>query len=128
LKTDKRELIRFLADVNIERIVVDHLSNQGYDVKWIPDYECDMLDCDLFNLASREKRILLTNDKDFGELAFLQKKARTGIILMRIKGQNPLKKIEMLDKLLLTYSDKLKGHLTVVRRAKIRIIPMEGIE
>ena len=83
METNKSKLIRILADVNVEKRVVDHLMNQGYDVKWVPDYECAMLDRDLFNLASREKRILLTNDKDFGELAFLQKKACIGIILMR---------------------------------------------
>jgi predicted nuclease of predicted toxin-antitoxin system len=64
------EEIRFLADVNVEKPIVDYLSGNGYDIKWIPDYNCEMLDDRLLSLANTEKRILITNDKDFGELAF----------------------------------------------------------
>lgn len=67
--------IKFLADVNIEKPVVDFLLNQGYDIKWIPDIDCEMVDEDLLKLANREKRILITNDKDFGELIFFTEKA-----------------------------------------------------
>ena len=63
--------IKFLADVNVEKPLVDYLSNQGYDIKWIPDYNCEMFDEDILQLANKEKRILITNDKDFGDLIFL---------------------------------------------------------
>ena len=79
--------IKFLADVNVEKEIVDYLSENKYDVKWIPDYNCEMLDEDLLKLATTEKRILITNDKDFGELTVLQKRLSTGIILLRVKGQ-----------------------------------------
>jgi predicted nuclease of predicted toxin-antitoxin system len=65
--------IKFLADVNVEKPLVDYLLKEGYDIKWIPDYDCEMLDEDLLQLANREKRIFVTNDKDFGDLIFLQK-------------------------------------------------------
>jgi predicted nuclease of predicted toxin-antitoxin system len=59
-------MLKFIADVNIEKLIVDYLKENGYDVKWIPDYNCEILDEDLLKLANLEKRILITNDKDFG--------------------------------------------------------------
>ena len=56
--------IKFIADVNVEKPIVDYLSENGYDIKWIPDYNCKMLDEDLLNLAIAEKRIFITNDNN----------------------------------------------------------------
>lgn len=122
------DTIKFIADVNIEKVIVDLLLENGYNVKWIPDYDCEILDADLLNMANTEKRILVTNDKDFGELTFLQKKLSTGIILIRVKGQKPQNKIKVMKKLLQNYSHKLLHHFVVVTKGKIRIIPMEDIK
>jgi predicted nuclease of predicted toxin-antitoxin system len=86
--------IRFLADVNTEKPLVDYLLKQGYDIKWVPDHNCQMLDEDLLQLANQEKRIFITNDKDFGDLIFLQKKVSAGTILFRVKGQKSQEKIK----------------------------------
>jgi len=78
---------KFLADVNIEKPLVDFLSKQGYDIKWVPDYNCEMIDEELLRLANQERRIFITNDKDFGDLIFLQKRLSAGTILFRVKDQ-----------------------------------------
>jgi predicted nuclease of predicted toxin-antitoxin system len=122
------EEIRFLADVNVEKPIVDYLSGKGYDVKWMPDYNCEMLDDALLNLANIERRILITNDKDFGELAFLQKRISAGIILLRVKGQKAHDKVRLLKKFLQNYQNKLLNHFIVITKKKIRIIRMEDIK
>jgi len=86
-----------------------------------------MVDEKLLEIANREKRILITNDKDFGELTFRQKGISTGIILFRVKGENSRYKIRLLQKLLLAHVNRLRGYFTVVTRRKIRFIPMEEI-
>ncbi|MBI4686173.1 MAG: DUF5615 family PIN-like protein [Nitrospirae bacterium] len=121
------KLVRFIADVNVEKPIVDYLSEDGYDIKWIPNYDCEITDENLLNLANKEKRILITNDKDFGELIFLQEKLSTGIILIRIKGQKTKEKLSLVKKLLKNYSHKLLNHFTVITEKKIRFIPLEGI-
>lgn len=121
------EDIRFIGDVNLERPIVDYLLGSGYNVKWIPDLDCRMVDEKLLELANREKRILVTNDKDFGELTFRQKKVSTGIILLRVKGESAKDKVRLLQKLLLAHGNRLRGYFTVVTRKKIRFIPMEEI-
>jgi predicted nuclease of predicted toxin-antitoxin system len=121
------EMIRFLADVNIEKAVVDFIRVKGFDVLWATDYDRRMSDKALLNLANREKRILLTNDKDFGELMFLQKKAATGIVLFRIKGQSSRDKTRQIETLLNDHESKLAGCFVVISKNRFRFIPMEGL-
>jgi predicted nuclease of predicted toxin-antitoxin system len=116
--------IKFLADVNVEKPLVDYLLKQGYDIKWVADYDCEMPDEDLLKLANEERRIFITNDKDFGDLIFLQKKLSVGTILFRVKGQKPQDKIKLTKKLLMGYRNKLLNHYVVVTKLKIRIIPL----
>ena len=120
--------IKFLADVNVEKELVDYLSGQGYDIKWIPDFDCEMLDEDLLRMANLEKRILITNDKDFGELIVLQRKLSTGVILFRVKGQRTQDKVKLMRKLLEKYGDKLLCHFVVATRNKFRFMPMEIVK
>lgn len=120
--------MKFLADVNVEKPVIDYLLENGHDVKWIPDYNCKMSDDELLNLAKNEERILITNDKDFGELTFLQKKSSIGIILFRIKGHISQEKVRLMELLLKRYQDKLLHHYIVISKNKIRFIPLEEIK
>ena len=120
--------LKFLADVNVERPIVDWLAEKGYDIKWIPDIDCQMRDDVLLDMAKIEERILITNDKDFGELTFLQKKGSAGIILLRIKRQHVKDKLSILRELLQNYSNKLPHHFITVTKKKIRFLPMEAIK
>ena len=113
-------MLKFLADVNIEKPIVSYLSKNGYDVLWIPDFNRRMSDDELLALANSERRVLITNDKDFGEIVFLQKRVSKGIILFRVKGQDVKKKIEGLDMVLKKYQKSISGHFTVISTAKIR--------
>lgn len=120
-------MLKFLADVNVEKPIIDFLKEDGYDVIWIPDYDPKVTDAMLLDLANREERILITNDKDFGELMFLQKKVSKGIILFRIKGQDIKKKIRNLKRILVNYQDEIPNHFVVVSERKLRFTSMEEI-
>jgi predicted nuclease of predicted toxin-antitoxin system len=119
--------LRFLADVNVERPIIDFLRASEYDVKWAADRQANMEDEELIRLANRERRILVTNDKDFGELTFLQQRVSEGIILVRVKGQATQQKIGLLRRLLNEHSDKLQKHFVVVSRTKFRFIPIRSV-
>lgn len=117
--------VKFLADVNIEKRIVLFLRSAGYDVLWVPEYDCRLTDDQLLRLATREKRILITNDKDFGTLVFLQKKVACGIVLFRIDDQNVRVKITILKNMLLRYQEKFAGHFVTIARKRIRFVPLE---
>jgi predicted nuclease of predicted toxin-antitoxin system len=121
-------MVKFIADVNVEKPLIDYLNEIGYDVTWVADYDCEMLDKDLLRLSKRERRILLTNDKDFGELIYLQKSISAGVILFRVRGQRVEEKKRLIKKLIDQHGNKLSRHFIVITEKKIRIIPMEARE
>ena len=120
------ERLKFLADVNVERGIIELLRNMGFDVRWVADLDKFMEDQQVLKLAEKENRILLTNDKDFGELVFRRKKEISGLILFRVKGQDTGLKKQLLKRLLKGHKDKLKGYFVVVTKDKFRFVPIRG--
>ena len=77
--------MRLLADENFPRPAVTALRERGHDVRWIAEGGRGMRDEAVAELAARETRVLLTLDKDFGELAFRAGlPAAAGIVLFRL--------------------------------------------
>lgn len=95
-------------------------------MKWVAECAPAMIDSEILKIARREKRILITNDKDFGELVFLQKQLAAGVILFRIKGHQVSEKIRFAQALIEHYQEKLAGHFVVVAGKKIRFIELEA--
>jgi len=120
--------VKILADVNVEKPIVDSLVEINLDVLWIPDYNCMLSDEELLNMANSQDRVLLTNDKDFGELVFRQKKITAGIILVRMKGYDSEKKVPVIEKLFKNYSEKIYNHFVVVTKNKLRFIPLKDLK
>ena len=60
----------FLINENVPAAVVDALDEKGHDVTWIRTATPGLSDIEVLETAQKEKRILLTFDKDFGELTF----------------------------------------------------------
>jgi predicted nuclease of predicted toxin-antitoxin system len=76
--------MRFLADENIPRALVVALQAAGHDVVWIRLAAPGPADVNVLNIAALNRRILLTFDKDFGELAGRSSRGRDcGVILLR---------------------------------------------
>lgn len=119
--------LKFIADVNVEKPLIDFLISEGIDVEWVSDIDKRMTNSQLIGKAEKEKRILITNDKDFGQIVFLEKKISWGIILFRIKSQNSSKKIILLKKLLERYPDRLEKHFVVITKDKFRFIALKEV-
>jgi len=87
--------MKLLADENIPYSVVRTLADGGYDILWIRTESPGISDREVMRYACQEKRIILTYDKDFGELAVKDYKyPPTGIILFRLYEMNPGHKLE----------------------------------
>lgn len=116
--------MNFLADEDVEKPVVEMLRNEGHDVLYMCQIATRTIDEKLLEQANSESRILLTGDKDFGELIFLQKKISAGIILMRFVSEKSSVKVRFMQSLLKTYGNNLQGNFTVVREGKVRRRPL----
>lgn len=62
-------MFKFLVDHNVPKSVSDFLQKQKYNVKLVKDVDAGMTDLQVMNLAKKETRIVLSNDKDFISLS-----------------------------------------------------------
>ncbi len=76
--------MKFLADESIEAPVIVVLRADGLEVTAIDELAPGSKDPAVLRRAEAEKRIRLTNDKDFADLAFLQRTAASGVVLVRM--------------------------------------------
>lgn len=78
--------MRFVADEGCDFAVVRALRATGHDVTAILEIAPQAEDAVVIGLAVRERRILLTEDKDFGELVYAHASATSGVIFLRWPG------------------------------------------
>lgn len=120
--------MRFLADENFPKNAVLALQQQGHNVLWIRIDAPGSSDQGILARAQAEERIILTFDKDFGELAFcFGLPATSGIVLFRLPLLKPTSLINIVISALATQSD-WSGLFTVVESDRIRIRPLPGAE
>jgi predicted nuclease of predicted toxin-antitoxin system len=113
--------MRFLADENFPGFAVRALQANGYDVIWIRTTSPGISDPEVLKSAQAEDRILLTFDKDFGELAFVTElPATSGIILFRIQSPSSIILTEKIISVLEMRSD-WAGHFSTIDNNKIRM-------
>lgn len=116
--------MRILADENIPGDVVEALEQAGHDIVWIRIASPGIADTEVFHLAQRENRVIITFDKDFGELAFrLKLPALSGIILFRLPPLPPAKLAQFIAQVIETRND-WNAHFSVVETDKVRIRPL----
>jgi predicted nuclease of predicted toxin-antitoxin system len=75
--------MRFLADESCDFAVVRALRLDGHDVLAVSEFQQRSIDQEVMELALAEKRLLLTEDKDFGRLVFAAQVDSPGVILIR---------------------------------------------
>jgi len=110
--------MKLIADENAPRTIVEILRNCGYNLLWIREYRRGMADDEIVRLSIFENRVILTFDKDFGELIYRLRMNTPGVILVRI-ANNQIAKERILG-FLEEYSGKLKGYFTVLTANRIR--------
>lgn len=71
-------------------------------------------------MAFEAKRILITNDKDFGEMIFRERREHCGVIFLRLDDERSVKKIAVLRRLLVNHSDRLPSRFVTVTGSKVR--------
>jgi predicted nuclease of predicted toxin-antitoxin system len=113
--------MRFLVDECTGTTVAKWLREQSHDVFSVYDDARGARDEEIIAKAHAEARILITNDKDFGEKVFRERCPHHGVIFLRLQDERAAAKIEALRKLLQTYSDQLADNFVVVTEAKVRI-------
>lgn len=113
--------MRFLADESVDIPVFLYLKEKGYDIEHVAHISNGLDDERVLKLAFSGKKILLTVDKDFGDLAFKFKKPSFGIVLYRLEGMSNYEKALIVEGVLKNLASKLVGTFTVISKRQVRI-------
>ena len=113
--------MRFLANENLPGAAVAALEAAGHDVVWVRTAAPGMTDPDVLAWAAREQRILLTFDKDFGELARGSALPHAcGVVLLRMPIPGPGNVGQRLADLILARDD-WAGYFSVIEPGRVRM-------
>lgn len=122
--------MRFLADENFPRSSVVRLRDAGHDVAFVAEDSPSMGDPDVLDRAIREGRILLTLDRDYGELVYRRGlSAPPGVLYFRFTEAEQTY-AERLLQMLSAGDVPIIGHFTVLTRTayRQRLLPGDDAE
>ncbi|HWP00688.1 MAG TPA: DUF5615 family PIN-like protein [Methylococcus sp.] len=113
--------MRFLACENCDFAVVRALRDAGHDVVAVRDTKPGEPDEAVISLALRESRVLLTEDKGFGQLVFASAVESPGVVFIRFPASARQDMARTVVKLVETSAEKIMGRFVVVQPGRIRI-------
>ncbi|MCC6194450.1 MAG: DUF5615 family PIN-like protein [Burkholderiales bacterium] len=114
-------MLRFLADESCDFAAVRALRTEGFDVLSVAEASAGADDEVVMTQALRERRILLTEDKDFGQLVFAAAAKSLGIVLIRFPATARSALGSRVIELVRKHEDRLIGSFVVLQPKRIRI-------
>jgi predicted nuclease of predicted toxin-antitoxin system len=113
--------MRGIVDESTGVVVARWLRSLGHDVLSIREDRPRMMDEDILTLAVRDGRVVITNDKDFGDLVFRDGRAHRGVILLRLVDDRTSSKIAALERLFEGFPEDSEECSVVVTERSIRV-------
>ena len=115
--------MHLFADEGVERQVVERLRQDGYQVHYVAEMDPGISDDEILQQANQAEALLVTADKDFGELVFRLGQAASGVVLLRLAGLSPDTKAKLVAAVFRQHADELQAAFSVVTPGGIRIRP-----
>ena len=112
--------MRFIVDESTGFGIARYLQSEGHDVLIVAEVMPEADDVTILQRAFVEERIVVTNDKDFGELIFRLRERHHGVILLRLQNESGSNRIQVMTALMTQFASQLPGHFTVVTEQKVR--------
>jgi predicted nuclease of predicted toxin-antitoxin system len=113
--------MKLFADENLPRALVVRLREQGHDVQYASELRPGAADSEWLDRAQREGRIILTSDKDFGDLVYRDRLTSHGVVLLRLGGMLLTDRIARLEQAWATVEAQPSGKFIVITSSKVRI-------
>lgn len=117
--------MNFFADEGLDVPLVLALRAKGFNVVHALDTMKGADDVTILSTAVSGSAILLTKDKDFGEMIIRNVSFSNRVVLIRIDNLSNIQNIEIVVNLLLRHLEQLPGHFTVIQEDKIRLRKLE---
>ncbi len=113
--------MNIVADEGVEKEVVFRLRKDGHAVKWVAELAPSIPDDEVLALANSSGSLLITNDKDFGELVIRRRLVNSGVVLLRFNGVSEASKAELVSISITDHGHELINSFTVIEPGLIRI-------
>ena len=113
--------MNLVADEGVDRAVVERLRHDGHEVVYVAELSPSVTDEEVLRQANARRAILLTADKDFGELVFRQGLVHSGVVLIRLAGLANATKAEIVAEVCRDRTAELVGAFSVVSPGQVRI-------
>jgi len=113
--------MKFLVDMGVGKKVESWLKRNGFDVLSVRDIDSRAKDSQILRWAVDQQRMIISMDKDFGELVYNSGKHHAGVLILRLEDADGETKVEITKKILAEYYDKIESHFCVFQNGKLRI-------
>lgn len=119
--------MRFLADENVSHVVVRLLRLNGFDVATLTTEQCGSSDEIVLGFARTIDCIVLTEDRDFGELVIRKQLPIAGVVLLELDRLSNQAEADRVLSVIKSQGEQLRAHLTVVEPSRTRIRPVRPV-
>lgn len=116
--------MKIVADESVDFGIIEGLRRKGYEVYAVIEKERGLSDDDVLSKATVLQGLLITEDKDFGELTYRVKKPHTGIVLIRLQNIPRSRRIKTAVELIDQFFNKLQHSFSVLTEKGFRIKPL----
>ena len=113
--------MRFLADESCDFVVVTTLRAAGHDVTAVAEISPGAKDSVVLGLARAEARVVLTEDKDFGLLAYAGGHQTAGVLLIRFPSSARSRLGEAVSRIVAELGDRIAGAFVVLEPGRARV-------
>ncbi len=113
--------MRIVADESVDKQIVDRLRLEQHEVLYIAELDPGIDDEKVLSRSEQANAILLTADKDFGELVFRQRLLHSGVLLLRLAGLDPAVKAELVATTFDQHAEELSVGFGVLTRSALRL-------
>ncbi len=120
--------MRILADENVDAPIIAWLAACGHDVRSICDSSPGASDEAVVALAERDKRVIITSDRDFGELVFRHGARPAGVVYLRLGALTPAELLARFQAAWAAIESRAAGSFIVLTPGPIRVRPLGGAD
>lgn len=113
--------MRIIVDESVDGRIIDRLRIAGHDILSIADSAPGTPDELVLTNADTEGVLLLTADKDFGELVYRRRMAHCGVVLLRQAGLSIEVRADVVLSVLASHASELAAAFTVIAPESVRI-------
>jgi predicted nuclease of predicted toxin-antitoxin system len=113
--------MNLLADESVDEQIVQRLRRDGIDVSYVAEMEPGISDELVLNRSNETNALLLTTDKDFGELVFRDNRTTRGVVLVRLAGLSAEKKAAIVAGAFADHASDFLDCFAVISANRVRI-------